>query len=257
MKIGIFGDSFAARPSNAHVPKDKTFWVDVIGQVHNVDNFGKAGTNLYWSYNLFKENYHKFDLVIFVVTGFGRYYIPNADHHTVKHAFNIAQIENLLTNGKPGISKSGEDDSYSDHDLTILKTLRDYKLYVEDDIQSAVFHELLLDKIKSIAPNVILIPSWTGCLDPLKEVHEIDLGYNGLLDVSLIDMNYCEISFQTITNDKRFAHMSPENNMILGNDLLRYTESDRKRPYYVDISLYVSPHPMPKEAYIEEYFTLK
>jgi hypothetical protein len=252
MKIGIFGDSFAARPGHAHLPEDKTFWSDTIGEVHDVENFGKAGTNLYWSYNLLKDNYHKFDTIIFVATGFGRYYIPNADHHTVKHAFNIAQIKYLLTLGKPN-----EDESYSDHDLTILKTLRDYKLYVEDDIQSALFHELLLSEIKRMVPNIILIPSWKGCVDPLKEVRGIDLGYNSLIDISTLDIDYCKISFNDVLLDRRYAHISPANNLILGKDLLRYIESDRKKSYSIDLSLYKNPHPIPKETCIKDYFILK
>lgn len=251
MKIGIFGDSYTTGPGFKNLPEDHTFWCDVIGKVHEVENFGKAGTNLYWSYSLFKDNYLKYDTIIFVVTGFGRYYIPNADHHTVKHAFNIAQINHLLTLGG-----TGEGESYSDHDLTILKSLRDYKLYVEDDIQSALFHELLLSEIRRLAPNVILIPSWKGCIDPLKEVHNIEVRYDSLIDISSLDLDYCKVTWDKLAKDKRFAHMSPVNNMILGQDLLKYIESDRKKPYSIDLSLYKTPHPIPKETFIQKYLVL-
>jgi hypothetical protein len=252
MKIGIFGDSFAARPGYVHLPSDKTFWSDVIGKVHEVENYAKAGTNLYWSFNLLKENYHKFDVIILVVTGFGRCYTPNAEHHTVKHAFNLAQIQGLITNGG-----HGSDGPYSEHDLKILHTLRDYKLYVEDDLQSALFHELLLEKIKSIVPNIILIPSWKGCLDPLKEVHGIDVGYDALIDISTLDIDYCKISFNDVMFDKRFGHLSPINNLLLGKDLLAYLDSDRKNPYTIDLSKYKSPSPMSKEEFLKEYFILR
>ena len=252
MKIGIFGDSFAARSGYAHLPKDKTFWSDVIGEVHDVENFAKAGTNLYWSYNLIKDNYHKFDTIILVVTGFGRYYVPNAEHHTVKNAFNLAQIENLLSKGR-----NGSDNPYSEHDLKILTTLRDYKLYVEDDNQSALFHELLLDRIKNLVPNVILVPSWKGCLDPLKDIHGIDVGYDSLIDISTLDLDYCNISFNHVTFDKRHSHLSPTNNLILGKDLLQYIESDRKKPYSIDISQYKSSDHMPIEEFLKEYFILR
>ena len=249
MKIGIFGDSFAARAS-LFTAEDQTFWCDIIGTKHEVENFSKAGTNLYWSYNLFKEHYRDFDTIIFVVTGFGRLYTPNAKNTHVKHAFNMSQIEHLLAcGGTPG---TGE--AFSDHDLTILKTLRDYKLYVEDDMQSALFHDMLLDRIKSLVPNVILIPSWGGCLDPLKEVHHIDVNYNSLLDISRLDLDYCGISFNSVKIDKRFAHLSPTNNMILGKDLINYIESDRKKPYSIDLSMYKSPYPTPKDIVIKQYF---
>jgi hypothetical protein len=252
MKIGIFGDSFAARASPPAV-EDQTFWSDVIGKVHDVENFAKAGTNLYWSYTLIKDNYYKFDTVILVVTGFGRLYTPNAKNTHIKHAFNLPQIEHLLETGKvPGVGEA-----FSEHDLTILKTLRDYKLYVEDDMQSALFHDMLLDRIKSLVPNVILIPSWGASLDSLKEVHHIDVNYKSLIDISKLDLDYCGISFNNIMFDKRFGHLSPSNNMILGQDLLSYIESDRKKPYTIDMSLYKTPHPTPKDTIINQYFVTR
>ena len=40
MKIGIFGDSFAARPGNNYNGlEDKTFWANVIADKHEVANF--------------------------------------------------------------------------------------------------------------------------------------------------------------------------------------------------------------------------
>lgn len=252
MKIGIFGDSFGARASPP-TTEDQTFWSDIIGKVHDVENFAKAGTNLYWSYNLIKDNYYKFDLVIIVVTGFGRLYTPNAKNTHVKHAFNLPQIEYLLGTGKvPGV---GED--ISEHDLTILKTLRDYKLYVEDDMQSALFHDMLIDRIKSLVPNVILIPSWGASLDPLKEVHHIDVNYKSLIDISKLDLDYCGMSFNSVRFDKRFGHLSPINNRILGEDLISYIEGDRKKPYTIDMSIYKTPYPTPKETVINQYFVTR
>jgi len=252
MKIGIFGDSFAAKSESGQLQKNKTFWPDVIGEVHDVENFAKGGTNLYWSYNLLKDNHYKFDTIILAVTGPGRFYIPNAKHQTVKHAFNLSQIENLLSSGA-----DGRDSPYSENDVKILNTLHDYKVYVEDDNQTALFHELLLDKIKRLVPNIILIPSWGGCLEPLKEIHGIDPGYDSLVDISMLDLNYCKISFNRVMYDRRHSHLSPTNNLILGKDLLRYIESDKEKPYSIDLSQYKNPEPMPKEEFLKEYFILK
>ena len=251
MKIGIFGDSFAARPgNNASGLEDKSFWCDVIADEHEVDNFAKAGTSLYWSYKLLNEHHHKFDRIILVVTGFGRLYIPNAEHVMVKHAFSISQIKNLMERKIPNSNRL----YYSEQDLTILQTLLNYKLYVEDDNQAALFHELLLEKIKKTIPDIIMIPCLKGSMDPLKDLNGIDVNYNSLLDISMLDLDYCGVSFDSISHDKRCAHMSPINNLILGKDLINYIEGDSKKPYSIDISLYKTPDNIPKDTFIKQHF---
>jgi len=257
MKIGIFGDSFAARPiNNTSGLEDKTFWCDVIADTHEVDNFAKASSNLYWSYKLLNEYHHQFDRIILVVTQFGRLYVPNADHEIVKHIFSIQQIKNLLKHKRLNETPNTVYQSnYSEKDLTILQTLLDYKLYVEDDNQSALFHELLLEKIKKLIPNIILIPCFNGSIDPLRYLNGVDVkNYNSLVDISMLDLNYCGLSFNSIKRDYRCAHLSPINNLILGKDLITYIEEDSKKSYSIDMSLYKSSSNIPKDTFIRQYF---
>jgi hypothetical protein len=250
-KIGIFGDSFSSKPT-PHAVEDSTFWCDIIGQHHDVENFSEPGTSLYWSYNLLRNNYKKFDVIIFVVTGFGRFYVPHAENETVQHAFSLSQIETLLSRVKT------EFHNYSENDITILKTLRDYKIYAEDDNQSALFHVMLLDRIKKLVPNIILMPAWGGCLNPLKLLHGGgDTGYNSLLDISLLDVRYCGITFENIAFDRRYGHLSPHNNLMLGSDLLMYLQSDRKNPYTINLSLYGPPDHMSGKDVRNLFFELK
>ena len=74
MKIGIFGDSFAA--DNKLNPTDS--WVDILRKSHEVENHASPGTNLYYSVTKLKENYKKYEKIIFVVTQPSR--IKIADH---------------------------------------------------------------------------------------------------------------------------------------------------------------------------------
>jgi hypothetical protein len=237
MKIGIFGDSFGFKPS--FVLND-IFWVDVIQEKHEIKNYSKSGTNLYWSYSMIEKYASDFDFLILIVTGPCRYYVPQANSPKVKHAVNLRFIEDLLKNSQ----------EFDEDDVNILNALKQYTIYCLDFPQYALYHTLLVEKIRNKFSNILLIPSFKGCMAPVtfSVTSETTIG-----DIGEIDLKYCGETWESIRLDKRNAHMSSENNIIFGREVLKYIEGDRNEPFEIDLSLYKKPT-MSKNAFREIYF---
>ena len=241
MKIGVFGDSFGFKPS--FISTDH-FWVDVIQEKYETQNYSKGGTNLYWSYSMLEKYASQFDFLILTVTGPYRFYIPRANDPRVKHAFNLRTIENFLKNQK----------EFDEDDIQILNALKQYTIHALDLQQYALFHSLLVEKIRNTFSNILLIPSFKGCMDPVtlftkgNVTSEITMG-----DIAEIDLKYCGETWETVRLDKRNGHMSSENNLIFGREVLKYIEGDRKKPFDIDLSLYKKPT-IPKDDFRGIYF---
>jgi hypothetical protein len=241
MKIGIFGDSFGFKPG--FVSTD-AFWVDVIQEKHNITNYNKPGTNLYWSYTMLEKYASQFDFLILTVTGPCRFYVPQANSPKVKHVVNLRFIEDLLKNQQ----------EFDIGDISILKALQQYTLHALDLQQQALYHSLLVEKISNKFSNILLIPSFKGCMDPVTlftkgtVTSETTMG-----DIAEIDMKYCGETWESIRLDKRNSHLSSENNIIFGREVLKYIEGDRNEPFEIDLSLYKKPT-MSKNAFREIYF---
>ena len=243
MKIGVFGDSFGFKPS--FISTDH-FWVDVIQEKYETQNYSKGGTNLYWSYSMLEKYASQFDFLILTVTGPYRFYIPRANDPRVKHAFNLRTIEYFLKDPQ----------EFDEDDIQILNALKQYTIHALDLQQYALFHSLLVEKIRNTFSNILLIPSFKGCMDPVTlftkgtVTSEITMG-----DIAEIDLKYCGETWETVRLDKRNGHMSSENNLIFGREVLKYIEGDRKKPFDIDLSLYKKPT-IPKDDFREIYFNL-
>ena len=91
MKIGVFGDSYADIVSLGTRPQS---WPCVVQRELNVkvDYYARSGTSIWWSYQLFKEHYKKYDVIIFSFTSASRW--PNLpDELEVGHQFNVGYFK--------------------------------------------------------------------------------------------------------------------------------------------------------------------
>lgn len=65
MLIGVYGDSFAKYyVVDSSIDAKFISWVDLLKEKYRVQNFGKPGTSLFYSYELFKKTHKLFDKVI-------------------------------------------------------------------------------------------------------------------------------------------------------------------------------------------------
>ena len=244
MKIGVFGDSFSVR---SKFDITDNFWVDIIQEKHHLKNYSMEGTNLYWSYSMLQKYSSEFDLLVLTVTGPYRFYVPLAKSIKVKNAFNIQAVEFLLKTPS----------EFDEDDVNILNALKQYMIHAMDFQQYALYHSLMVEKIKSQFPNIILIPTVTPSIDPIKlYTHGSHLKLTTMDDIAMIDFEYCNMTWEDVRADKRNAHLSSENNLIFGREVLKYIDGDRIKPFTIDLSMYKKPH-ISKDAYKEMYFNTR
>jgi hypothetical protein len=118
MKLGIYGDSFAT--GSAFIEN----WYDHLAKMlgGSATSYGHPATSTFYSFEIFKEKYKKYDLNIFLVT-----------HN---------------------------DKNLSKRDVTVLNDLRSWFLSSDESFLK-VAQDLIVDEIRRLCPDVILIPCWS------------------------------------------------------------------------------------------------
>ena len=239
IKLAIFGDSFA-QDTSSRWDSDWSdvglSWIDHIRNTNNysITNFGNAGTSLYWSKQLFDQNYKNFDKVIFIVTfpcrriTFNK--LPDGCTQVTKTFYNSSTALNIIENKK-------QFNSYNSIEKNFLMAVRDYYLYIQNNQFDHLVHSLLLDDIREKRPDTILIPAFPSSIPSLD-----DVGSSTLLDISQKDTLYFGLG-ELIPNssdatDARKCHMNEENHSILANQMLKFLQGD---PVYLNKSDFVNP----------------
>lgn len=217
MKVGIFGDSFAAN----RIGNDTKSWVDIIAEKYKVTNYAQAGTSLFYSISLFEQYQHTFDKVIFVVTSPGRILLDNFNNKSLSIS-GLGHSESLISRTT---------------DLVELKTLHavcDYYLYVQNYNFEKYVHRLMTEQIKRTRPDTVLIPA------------------GDKLDDIFVGASMCDI--ETKENnawggerviDTRHCHMTAENNAIFA---IKVEEWLNGKPVQINLDDFVTP--MNREFYL-------
>jgi len=193
MKIGIFGDSYAANVFHPLINDDISY-IEMLYRKYDLTNFGQSGSSLFYSYRLFCNNHKSYDKIIFLVNNHGRIYLNPNDHPNIDipslHIAGINNAERLLDINKNHSEK-----------VKLFKAVIDYMLYVKNNEQDIVFHNLMLEDIKSKRPDAILIDTkyFFGPVDNDFKFWDIDPNDN-------IYSKY---------NDFRHCHLSKEKHIIL------------------------------------------
>lgn len=218
MKIGIFGDSFSNSAINNKHPGYLNYlsWSDIISTKfkNDVKNFGIAGSSLYYSHNEFLTHHEKFDKIIFMITDWGRIYNSKTKINRLKHVPGFAMAEYLKTLIENSNIKVNHDDPL------ILDSIINYYIYVQNNNEEILFHKLMIDNIKSIRSDVLLIPCFSS------KFSMIDDYVMCMNDISMIDMNAAELSWSNVRFDPRHCHMNEENNYIFANKILDWINTN-------------------------------
>lgn len=223
MKIAIYGDSFTV----TH-PRQANSWVQhlkILG--YNIDNLGANGSSCYYSYKKFTYTHQEYDKIIFLATGYGRYWLKDNKFEPSQHVNGPDCAESFLN--WPDITPG---------DQNRLRVLRDYMIHVQNTEQEQDFQDLMLREVKKIRPDTILIP----CFD-----HNSSRVPNWegpcLFDICKIDIQHFNLTRQQWTypgSDLRHAHMNDDNNIIFANNLALTIESDSAN-FFINLNDYVKP----------------
>jgi hypothetical protein len=224
MRIAIFGDSFADDKSWADRP-DKC-WADILrAKGITVHNYAVSGSSLQYSWKKywhFKTDpatwpiWNDCDKVIFVITGQGRESI-NIDGDTF-YLTGLAQIEVLRDRFR------GDPKKYQ-----LFSSICDYWKHIKDHETDKIFHQLLIEKIKT-EPKLLYIEAFSTGEIP-------DNGPWRISDISMKELSFYDSSVQTYEDEREFmvqyqdhrkCHLSEENNIMLANKVYDAVVSDAK-----------------------------
>lgn len=240
-KLGIFGDSFALSEPYLDCVGHRTIWADVLKEKYDVENFGRSGSSLYYSYKLFIENHKKFDHIIFIATDPGRIQIPERSLH-ISHCDSdcdyqfvpsYEQAKKILTEIK-----------HIDRTSTSVQAAKEYMLHIQDYEYETYVQKLIIEDIIKERKDIIVIPAfeWSWHPGPFDwNLSQIEIKENNYWNIdhhwfqTWKGKNYCDV---------RCCHMTQENNIIFGNMVLNWLGGS---PINFDLNIFVTPK---RENYI-------
>jgi len=234
MKIGIFGDSYAA--DNKMNPTDS--WVDVLRHSHEVENHAQEGSALYFSIRKLKEHYQKYEKIIFVVTQPSRIKLGRHIPHANPKELNISHwphIKHLIKDANSrGIFKGPLIDAY--------EAAMGYYTYIQDNDYDDYVQTLMIEDILKIHHDIMLIPSFTTSIP--NKMH------NGLVQIREKENLAwgCGYFMPDDIYDTRNCHMTKENNLILAEKIL-----DNFNSNFLDLNLDDFVAPPDKDFYLKKH----
>lgn len=200
MKIGIYGDSFAASAG-------PTSWTSILKTKFDVTVYALGGSSLFWSYKNFIDSYKDFDTIIFLVTDFGRLYVSDKD--IAPAVCNIFCVENSIKTCQGPL-------------LNILNAAKQYYTYLQEEEYELSMHYLMLEKIQTLCKEsnkkLILVPCMRTSLRP--EFTDTFAPTFCLSDINNKEREHFGIPHEGMfaeRKDRLQNHISDDNNLILAN----------------------------------------
>jgi hypothetical protein len=229
MKIGIFGDSYSCNNPFLHADyigleeaTARKSWIDHIEIEKNirVANHSVRGSGLYYSYSQFKKYQRTYDKIIFIVTDWGRLWVPNirAGHPHI-----------------PGLVHCEEKMKYSadEDDREVFKAAYDYYVYLENQDREIDFHKLMISDILRTRSDTLLIPAF----DNTRFSFVPNWAGSTLQDISDIDSYFFKRPIGG--PDLKHCHFNDENNLIFAKHIINWI--DHGTPLHIDLREYQAP----------------
>lgn len=194
MKIGIFGDSFAYEKRN-----ETLTWSEMLGEKHEVINYGSAGSNLYWSIKQFLQFKNNFDKIVFIVTLPGRLLIPDHVTSSIEVPIHIPNINTATTS---------LDAFQRDATREVITTCINYFKYLDDQTYNEYVHKLMYNDLLTYKnDNIVFIDSSFIANISTIEYESIGLTLEDEYNNNLTDVRNCHMSF---SNNNLFARKIDE-----------------------------------------------
>ncbi len=230
--IGIFGDSHGDC-TYLDWNNLKTIglgWPELLALKYNVTNYSMGGSGMYYSYNLFKQMYSKFDIIVYVPTQANRFSVYCPDEGQTRHmvpGFLIAQAARELGNVR-----------HRPNDYKALEAAIGYSTYILDEKKEEEMKRLMLEEVKRLRPDTIFIPAFSD--DRIVEL-DVDLSYIANMELAAYGTNLAALrAARNPLLDIRKCHLTDENNRMLFDKVtiaidnnhtsVRLAESDFVKP---------------------------
>jgi hypothetical protein len=228
MKIGIFGDSFACKNMRTHTRYEGHPGFENIGKPwfeylpYDITSFGVTGSDIYYSYNLYLKNRHRFDKTIFISTSTNRLSVKDLD-------------ENYLHYNSHVIAEAHKNRTKGD-EADFLESVIRYFKHILDTNKDEIIFNLITDDIKK-DKNCLLINGF---------------GDNGLVEIFQMENKAWDIKFKDNHDpgikDFRYCHMTEENNQIFAKAVGSWLSNNTD--YNLQVKDFVKPQAIDKNRYI-------
>lgn len=234
MKIGIYGDSFGAGYAFNVSARGKKLleyigmdWTEILAARYSVTNYSAFSSSLVYSVDMIEKTHTEFDKIILLVTHPGRITMGNASKlQPTKHFVNY------------DYSKLWSDRALQEGWFKELTSVLDYYFYIYDDDHVNLTHRSLVNYIKHIRPDALLIPNFSNSFNGI-------LG-NTLTDIFDMENKVWDIEYPIFDYDMRKCHLTKENNEILAAHIEQWL---RGTPVNINLDKFVKPL-LSKDYYI-------
>ena len=176
-----------------------------------------SGSGMYYSYKKFLEYNKDYQKIIFITTHPGRLWIRNSKNLAVEHTYNLASAEHLLKH----------ETKLSTEDVECLNAVVEYVKYIYNQEEQQDYWKLMLDRIKSIRPDALIIDAFHIYKhdDKTKRINETDCIV--LEDLARLDLmkNGKPILGSLGVEDMRRNHLSEANSIVFANKILEWIKT--------------------------------
>lgn len=228
MKIAIYGDSFGSevpifQTYHNNLKKIGDSWIALLKNDFMIDNYCESGSDYYFSFNNFLENYKKYDLNIFIKTS--------------PHRLSITYKNKYIHNHNIDSSTAKLEKETDKNKIKILEASINYFKYLQDEKKDLIISNLFTEKILNLDPSCLIIDSF---------------GNNGLFNVTLMENDIWQFN-PTYTRkdellDLRYCHMTQENNKIMYDKVKECIE--KKTKFDFDLNNFVAPSINARDLYL-------
>jgi len=217
--VGLFGDSYANCASPQKEQKEWHEYLDLFcNKKCNFDNYGVAGSSLYFSYQNFKKHHEKYDKVIFLYTAPNRLWMPQYSDKEIngEHIHSVDHADRRFTKGTP-IQKKIKD------------AIEKYYVYINNKQEHDDYWELMIQDVRNTRKDALVLP----CFYRSKNETQWPL-----VNISKIDDAYYNIDIMNRGIDLRANHFNKENSKIFGLNVANWITTGKFRH---SIKMYKDP----------------
>lgn len=222
--LGTFGDSYA----DPNSPSGDTAWMNILAEKLNlpVENHGRSGTSVWYSYEKFLQNYQKYSYIVFTYSHFDRInWLPdNFEGWHFKKPMD--QVEPI--NDKKEKIKA----------LAMKNIVDTYYRYLHNENLQLFIYQKVYEDVENLCTenNIRLIHNFA--FEPCRWEKNMNIRLGNTRNVLSADKISTEETHtykpgSTHTGDigvpdRRVCHMTQKNNSILADVMLQMFESEEK-----------------------------
>lgn len=237
IKLGIFGDSFAADMEPQYYAS--LGWVEQVRREHptwQVDNWAVSGSSLWYTYHMFEPNHSQYTHVCVFVTEWDRRTFMVGDEFY--HVPGVGHLEHHMNRYPRGVARA----------------LLDHWVLVDQDRERRQLHELMVKTIRQSRPDCLIIP----CFDPVQTSRAPSPTGITLDRIANMDIDHYwphveqdqRPSIYQKWQDRRANHMNERNLQLLAATIGEWVETHRldwdSKPWGPDLT-------KPKDYYFKPY----